>query len=645
MTAQVHGDETVRDGETVLVGETVSGGETVPSGETVADGEAGEDAGGHGEDPESGEADTRKAELVAAAQASWVAALTDLGGRNTLLYYKDRRTGTLDLAGADPVAVAAFLRTGSARLTRLFSDVDVRADAIRRVQVIYRKARELLEERGIRAGYLAAGMATWDELFLEPAAPVLLRGLTISPVRARHDDFELTLDDGEVNPVLLHKLASVFGAATEELAEEAPEKVVGLLERAAAAADVPGFRIADRLVIGTFTYAKLPMVRDLQAAGELLGDSDIVAAIAGDPAAQELICSDDGDSEPGALADAPEDDFSVLDADSSQRSAIETVLAGRSLVIHGPPGTGKSQTIANLIAALVARGRKVLFVAEKRAAIDAVLSRLTGTGLSGMALDIHEGTRDRLRIARDLGDALDEAQHMARPEVGDLHRRLSDRQARLSRHAAALHRQHEPWGVTPFAVQSALLGIGADARTPVRLALVDRIDRRMADQIRDELREFAHLGGFAIRPQTSPWFGAALVAPDQARVACDLAVRLSTHLLPMLTQRTGQACAEVGLARPRDYAECAARLRLLAGVAETMRVLGPGVWAADPARLAAAAGDGASRGSRRAAGTVDGGADRRRPPPAARRRRAAAGAGRRLRRLPDPAGHDRPAAR
>ena len=81
------------------------------------------------------------------------------------------------------------------------------------------------------------------------------------------------------------------------------------------------------------------------------------------------------------MLDSPEDDFSVLDADSSQRSAIDAVLAGRSLVIHGPPGTGKSQTIANLIATLVARGRKVLFVAEKRAAIDAVLSRLKGVGL------------------------------------------------------------------------------------------------------------------------------------------------------------------------------------------------------------------------------------------------------------------------
>ena len=100
----------------------------------------------------------------------------------------------------------------------------------------------------------------------------------------------------------------------------------------------------------------------------------------------------------------------MLDADSSQRSAIAAVLSGRSLVIHGPPGTGKSQTIANLTAALVARGRKVLFVAEKRAAIDAVLSRLKGVDLGELVLDIHEGTRDRQRIAGDLGASLDIAQ-------------------------------------------------------------------------------------------------------------------------------------------------------------------------------------------------------------------------------------------
>ena len=162
------------------------------------------------------------------------------------------------------------------------------------------------------------------------------------------------------------------------------------------------------------------MVRDLEAAGDLLADSDLVAAIAGDAHAQQAgrgRARSRRRSRPtaGDGADAPENDYSVLDADSSQRSAIDAVLAGRSLVIHGPPGTGKSQTIANLIAAMVARGRKVLFVAEKRAAIDAVLSRLVGVNLGDLVLDIHEGARDRQRIAADLGATLDLAEHATAP--------------------------------------------------------------------------------------------------------------------------------------------------------------------------------------------------------------------------------------
>jgi hypothetical protein len=114
-------------------------------------GPAAQAVGGELADPtDPGEqADGRRSELIEAARARWAAALTDLGGRNTLLYYKDRRAGTLDLAAADPEALEKFCRTGSIRLTRLFHDVDARADAIRRVQAIYRKARELLEERGI----------------------------------------------------------------------------------------------------------------------------------------------------------------------------------------------------------------------------------------------------------------------------------------------------------------------------------------------------------------------------------------------------------------------------------------------------------------------------------------------------------------
>src|SRR5215471_8387791 len=488
--------------------------------------------------------DARRLELIAAAQRQWVDALTDLGGRNTLLYYKDRRAGTLDLTHTDPDALERFEKTGHVRLTKLFTDADERADAIRRMQTIYRKARELTEERGIRAGYLATGLARWDELFLEPAAPVLLRGLTIAPTRARYDDFDLTLDDDvEVNPVLLHKLESVFGAVVEK---PSPDRIAGQLAKAAASSEIPGFTIEKRKVIGTFTYAKLPMVPDLEAAGDLLADSDLVAAIAGDPVAQQLVSAAPDADEP-AGTDDPADDYSVLDADSSQRSAIEAVLAGRSLVVHGPPGTGKSQTIANLIAAMVARGRKVLFVAEKRAAIDAVLSRLVGVGLGELVLDIHEGTRDRQRIAAGLGATLDLAEHATAPDTTALHRRLTDRLQRLRRHATALHRVHEPWRLSAYQVQSALLGVPPAARVSARLPAPEEITSEVVEAIRDELREFTRLGGFTLRPGSTPWLGAAIRTRAEAREAVELAETLSTRTLPRLAARLAAACQETGL--------------------------------------------------------------------------------------------------
>jgi hypothetical protein len=335
------------------------------------------------------------------------------------------------------------------------------------------------------------------------------------------------------------------------------------------------------------------MVRDMEAAGDLLAESDLVAAIAGDAEAQQAVATDrPADGQP----DSPEDDYSVLDADSSQRHAIDMVLVGQSLVIHGPPGTGKSQTIANLIAALVARGRKVLFVAEKRAAIDAVLFRLKGVDLGDMVLDIHEGTRDRQRIARDLGATLDLAGQAATPDVGRLHRRLVDRVQRLSRHVSALHEVHEPWGLTPFAVQSALLGIPEAARTPARLPAPERLDTEAAEIVRDELREFAHLGGFTLRPHRTPWYGALLRTPADAHTARELAATLDSETLPMFAHRMEAARTESGLRRRHDYAEQAALMRLYAAVGQTLRRFDPAVYRSSPQSLATATGDGAGLG-------------------------------------------------
>src|SRR5581483_11902503 len=106
-----------------------------------------------------------------------------------------------------------------------------------------------------------------------------------------------------------------------------PDRIAGQLAKAAASAEVPGFTIERRKVIGTFTYAKLPMVRDLEVAGDLLADSDLVAAIAGDPQAQQAVAAPDTVSQhTGHDVTAPELDetgASLIDRDLTDPNPVD----------------------------------------------------------------------------------------------------------------------------------------------------------------------------------------------------------------------------------------------------------------------------------------------------------------------------------
>ena len=159
----------------------------------------------------------------------------------------------------------------------------------------------------------------------------------------------------------------------------------------------------------------------------------------------------------------------MLDADSSQNYAINKVLGGQDLVIKGPPGTGKSQTISNLISTLVARGQSVLFVAEKRAAIDAVLKRLEQVGLHDLVLDLHGGVSSKRQVAQSLAHALHTNATIAQPDLTHEHGRLEARRRELNEWDAALHENRDPWGLSLFDAQQRLLALGDDAETDVRL--------------------------------------------------------------------------------------------------------------------------------------------------------------------------------
>src|SRR6185436_19277929 len=96
------------------------------------------------------------------------------------------------------------------------------------------------------------------------------------------------------------------------------------------------------------------------------------------------------------------DQHLIVSCDATQASAIARARTGASYIIQGPPGTGKSQTITNLLADYVARGQRVLFVCEKRAAIDVVFHRLGRQGLDELCCLIHDSQTDKREFIRNL---------------------------------------------------------------------------------------------------------------------------------------------------------------------------------------------------------------------------------------------------
>ena len=449
-------------------------------------------------------------------------------------------------------------------------------------------------------------MASWREDRKSPAAPVLLRALSVTPTSAARDDFELVLDEESiVNPVLLFKFRSDFRldipeGMLEGLVGESPFDAEPVYEQLRKhARDIPGFTVASRLVAGTFTYAKFPMVQDLQGASAsgLLDASDVVAALAGDQQAEEAIRAQ-GDRSTGTAGAMrpPGREFLVLDADTSQSTAVNAALAGKNIVIQGPPGTGKSQTIANMIASLVAEQKRVLFVAEKRAAIDAVLRRLDGRNLSGLVLDIHDGVKNRRKVAQDLDDALHAISQIPAPDVAELHRKLADRVQRIDQHAAVMNEVRQPWGISLFNAQARLMRIPEQQRSTLRVRRdkLQALSAEAADRARNDLREYAGLQGQI----HAPWADAAIRSREEAELASDMARNLSATLPGELGRLSG-ICRELGLPQQATYAAWADLYSLLDAVSGTSRLLGNDVFGTDIAALATAT---ARRRERRARG-------------------------------------------
>ena len=507
---------------------------------------------------------------VERARRQWEARLVDFSRNNRLLYFRDTKSSTLDLTQADEGAMRRLLGEKKVKIRELFAGEEAES-AANRALAAHKKRVENDEEKGVATLNLALGFARWPvaDKGSEPSAPVLLLPLLSEAAPRGHRDLELRRSEGEIalNGVLLLFLEREYGVKLDPDAIVDPDAdeldVKAVLDRfyEAVAPRVPGFRIVTRSVVGNFHFPKMAMINDLKDQTAIAGH-DLVAAIAGDPVAQSMFVRDRSEIDLRQLDQRPPgEDRAILVADSSQQRAVVSATSGQSGVVQGPPGCGKSQTIVNLIASLIANGQRVLFVAEKRAALDVVQRRLAKAGLDGLLLDLHGGDLGKRAIATKLRNALEAARSQPPIDHRSIEAKLAETRSELIAHLGRLHAKHPPAQRSLFDLigeDLALARAGIEVRTRWGASVLSRLHPALATECRSGLVALANEKDLFQGTEGGRWLTVPLDKPEDLERALDVVSRGGRAL-----DALGRAIEKLGARSASNVAGVRALLDLL----------------------------------------------------------------------------------
>ncbi|MDX2148407.1 MAG: DUF4011 domain-containing protein [Planctomycetota bacterium] len=373
---------------------------------------------------------------------------------------------------AYPPQALAFLRDQQ-EAGRLYSALP-QSETQARLLMLYRLSRAASEETGSSPLYLALGMLRWFET--PSSEQALLAPIILLPVELTRSAagsgyrYELWLGDEPLRPnvTLIEKLRRDFGLDTTGL-DELPEDESGLdlamilRNFRQRVRDVPRWEVRELSYLGLFSFAKFLMWRDLRENMDRLRKNRLVQHLVNDSAG---VFDPRPMPRPEDLDDQtkPSDLLCTRDADSSQLAAVRAASESRTFVLEGPPGTGKSQTIANIVADSVARGKRVLFVAEKLAALTVVRSRLEKDGLGPLCLELHSAKASKKEVLAQLDVALRSGLSGSTEEWRAACASLSSTRSALNAYVRALH-QPRPSGET---LHQALSRLASDDRAARR---------------------------------------------------------------------------------------------------------------------------------------------------------------------------------
>ena len=315
---------------------------------------------------------------------------------------------------------------------------------------IHKNAKQAIDENGSSTLYLAVGLLKWfDRKTLEQPrySPILLLPVEISR-RSVNSKFTLKSREEEtmINITLVEflrqeyelNLSSLEQLPTDEKGVDVA-KVMGIMRRAVM--QLKGWDVEEQLVLGNFSFSKLILWKDIVEHQEDLIKSDMVRSLV----EGKLVFNENHESYSSVDFDNINSHSIVLPipTDVSQMEAVLTAKQGQSFILHGPPGTGKSQTITNIIADALYSGKRVLFVAAKKAALDVVHRRLEQIGLAPFTLELHSNKSKKSDVLAQLARSIETTRLARTADFNQEAQRLDTAKKAISGYINVLHQKQQ----------------------------------------------------------------------------------------------------------------------------------------------------------------------------------------------------------
>lgn len=306
---------------------------------------------------------------------------------------------------------------------------------------LYRAAKTNMEETGVNTLYITVGMLKWFEeqdikLRKPHYAPIILipidlvrKSAVIGFTVRRRDDETI------INITLLELLREVFGIdipalnlpPTDEHGLDV-RKIFAIIRQAVM--NKKGWDIIECCSIGNYSFSQFMMWNDIHSHPEFLENNKIVKSLISGSVEWDTTIPD------RMSRDIP---YLAMPVDASQLRAINMAANKLSFILHGPPGTGKSQTITAMIANALAKGKTVLFVAEKAVAMEVVQKRLQSIGIGDFCLELHSHKATKKNVLDQLKRSVELSIWGMSTDYEEKVKELNEKKAELDQYATVLH--------------------------------------------------------------------------------------------------------------------------------------------------------------------------------------------------------------